>query len=157
MDTSQHLRTRSDKIVKTAIDALSRTHLRSYAEGGPETTTKRIQALYDHLLVGVERNSASPLIRYVAEIARERFLTGVALHEIQTAINLLEEAIWNDMLAKMPPREFANAVGRVSTILGLAKDSLACAYVSLASENHARAVDLRALRRGDGAAVTANS
>ena len=51
----------------------------------------------------------------------------------------------------MPPDELARALGLVSTVLGAAKDSLARAYVSLASQTKAPSLDLSALFKGETA------
>ena len=154
MDISQHLQDRSLVIITAATNSVSRAHLSGYEADGAESTRLRMQAIYNRLTRCIERNSASPLIRYVQDIAHNRFFGGVELHEVQTAINMLEEAIWMDMLEQMTPTEFAKAVGRVSTILGLGKDALACTYVSLASKNRAPSLDLKALNKGQESAVS---
>ena len=48
-------------------------------------------------------------------------------------------------------QELARALGLVSTVLGAAKDSLARAYVSLASQTKAPSLDLSALFKGETA------
>jgi len=137
MDVSEHLQNDSLAIVMAATNSVARAHLSGYETAGAETTRLRIQTIFDRLLHCIERNNASPLIRYVQELARDRFFGGVELHEVQTAINLLEEAIWKDMMERMPPQDFARAVAQVSAILGMGKDALACSYVWLASNNRA--------------------
>lgn len=157
MDIAKHLQTDSLAIVKAATNSVSRAHLSGYEAAGAEATQLRIQTIFDHLLHCIEKNNASPLIRYVQDLARDRFFGGVELHEVQTAINMLEEAIWKEMLEKLTPRDFATAVGQVSAILGLGKDALACSYVSLASANRAPALDLDALSKGQESAVSVES
>ena len=88
---------------------------------------------------------------YMDQIARERFEAGFDIHEIQTAVNVLEESIWRQISQLVPPDELAEAFGLVSTVLGAAKDALARTYVSLASHNKAPSLDLNALFQGTSA------
>jgi hypothetical protein len=148
MDTSTHLQNDSLAIILAATKSVARAHLSGYDAAGADTTHLRIQTIFDRLVHCIERNNASPLIRYVQDLARDRFFGGVELHEVQTAINMLEEAIWKDMMEEMPPRDFAKAVAQVSAILGMGKDALACSYVWLASRNQAPALDLDARSKG---------
>lgn len=69
---------------------------------------------------------------------------------MQTAINVLEEAIWRTVLAELPPEAQGAALGIVGTILGAAKDRLACTYVSLASKAPTPTLDLAELFQGSG-------
>ncbi len=87
----------------------------------------------------------------MAEVADDRFHAGYAIREVQIAINVLEESIWNHIVANVPPNELARALGLVSTVLGAAKDALARAYVSLASQTKAPSLDLSALFKGETA------
>jgi hypothetical protein len=88
------------------------------------------------------------MIQYTEKIARQRYSAGFELFEVQTAFNVLEEAIWKRILRDAEPHDIAEAIGLVSTILGAGKDSLARAYVSLATRSKAPAVDLKALFAG---------
>jgi hypothetical protein len=148
MDINELLQTRSLAIVTRANRALSRAHLKSYEGAGAETTRLRLQALYNRLMRCVESRQASPMVKYVEDVAQSRFHRGVELFEIQTAFNALEEAAWTEMRATMTPSEFVDAVALLSTILGMGKDALARAYVSLAGARHVPAVDVAALSKG---------
>jgi len=48
----------------------------------------------------------------------------------------------------VPPADFAEAIGSVSTLLGAGKDALALAYVNLASHARVESLDLSRLFRG---------
>jgi hypothetical protein len=145
MDITELLQTRSLNIIAKASNALARAHLAGYEDAGSEATNLRLRALYNRLMRCVETRNASPLVKYVEDIAHNRFYRGVRLSEVQTAFNALEEAIWKEMRATMTPTEFIEAVGLLSTILGLGKDALARTYVSLASARHAPALDIHRL------------
>jgi hypothetical protein len=54
--------------------------------------------------------------------------------------------------AELDPPEFVRAIGLISTVLGIGKDTLARAYFALASKAKAPSLDLKALFAGPGAA-----
>jgi len=104
--------------------------------------------LYRLVLESISSRNLVPIMEYMAQVADERYHAGYAIREVQKAINALEEAIWNHIVSDTPPGELAEALGLVSTVLGAAKDSLARAYVSLASQTKAPSLDLSALFEG---------
>jgi hypothetical protein len=67
---------------------------------------------------------------------------------VQAASNTLEEATWSRIFAELQPPQFAEVLGRVSTILGAAEEALARKYVSLATNTHSPSLDLQALFAG---------
>jgi hypothetical protein len=73
------------------------------------------------------------MIEHAEHIARERHAAGYDLFEVQTAINVIEEALWKRILSSVEPNELAHALGMVNAIFGMAKDVLARTYVSLAT------------------------
>jgi hypothetical protein len=88
------------------------------------------------------------MISHAEQIAGERFNSGYDLWEVQTAFNVLEEAIWVRIFKNFPPTELAEAIGLVSTVLGAGKDALARKYVSLASKTRASSLNLQSLFSG---------
>ena len=103
--------------------------------------TQRRSRSRDRDLSGIETYSES--------IANERFTAGFDITEVQTAFNALEREMWRRLAAESPPDELEEAIGLLSTVLGVAKDVLARTYVSLATKRHVRSLDLTALFRGD--------
>jgi DNA-binding phage protein len=73
------------------------------------------------------------MIEHAEQIARERHAAGYDLFEVQTAINVIEEALWKRILSSVEPDELAHALGMVNAIFGMSKDVLARTYVSLAT------------------------
>jgi hypothetical protein len=61
---------------------------------------------------------------------------------------VLEETIWIHILKELPPTEYAEALGLVSTVLGTGKDTLARRYVSLSSKTKASSLNLQSLFTG---------
>jgi hypothetical protein len=148
MSLIQLLETNEDKMVNEANLALERTHLGNYEISGVEENKKRLKHLYHLLLQSVKSRDLAPLTDYIRDIARERFNSGFSLYEVHTAINVLEETIWRQIIKHLQPLELAEALGLVSTVLGAGKSTLANAYVSLASQTKAPSLDLSALFKG---------
>jgi hypothetical protein len=135
-------------IVAEASAALNRSDLAHYKEAGPAVSEKRLAELYRLTAAAVRDRDLAPIMDYMAQVADERFHAGYAIREVQIAINVLEEAMWLHIVRSTPPDELAEALGLVATVLGAAKDSLARAYVSLASKSKAPSLDLSALFEG---------
>ena len=151
MDLTELLQSDGEHIVAEASAALTRSQLAHYAEAGYAVGQERLARLFQLTAQGIADRNLVPVMEYMAEVADDRFHAGYAIREVQIAINVLEEAIWNHIVANVPPDELARALGLVSTVLGAAKDSLARAYVSLASQTKAPSLDLSALFKGETA------
>jgi hypothetical protein len=149
--TTRFLLAERTGIIETATIRLGRSGAH-YATLEPADVRSRLEALYDHVVEAAGSRDVSGVVRYTRHLARERFSGGYDLGEVQSAINALEEAIWERIFSTLPETELPRTLGIVSTILGLSKDALACEYVDLATRGHAASLDLRALFAGtDGA------
>lgn len=139
---------RSAEILEEAAGAMVRSHLKHYEQAGIEHTHRRLKALYVLTARAVKERNLGPMVAHADSVARERFETGFDLWEVQTAFNVLEEALWTRILKELPPSEYAEALGLISTVLGTGKDTLARRYVSLASKTRSSSLDLHALFSG---------
>lgn len=148
MNLMELLDKEGEQIVNEATTALSRSDLAHYKEAGDAVGHDRLAELFRLTLAGIRDRNLVPVMDYMAQVADDRFHAGYAIREVQIAINVLEEAIWNHIVRDVPPGELAEALGLVSTVLGAAKDSLARAYVSLAARTKAPSLDLSALFEG---------
>lgn len=148
MDLITLLKEQETEIVDEAALSLERLRLPGYREAGHAIGRDRLAELYRLVLESISSRNLVPIMEYMAQVADERYHAGYAIREVQKAINALEEAIWNHIVSDAPPGELAEALGLVSTVLGAAKDSLARAYVSLASQTKAPSLDLSALFEG---------
>ena len=148
MDLYQFLNERAHDFVTDAEKAVRTAHLTAYERDGTEIAHQRLKALCTLTVRAVKERNLGPMVAHADHIAEERFNAGYQLWEVQTAFNALEEVIWNRILHELPPGEFAEALGLVSTILGSGKDALARKYVSLASKTKAATLDLRPLFTG---------
>lgn len=135
-------------ILDNAVEALARSQLRHYAVAGGDWNRQRLQNLYDFTRKCVRERTLVPLVEHMELIAQERFEAGFDIHEVQTAVNVLEESIWQQINHTLPPSAYAEAFGLISTVLGAAKDSLAQSYVTLASHTKAPSLNLNALFQG---------
>jgi hypothetical protein len=135
-------------IVDEAYAALERAQTVHYEALGEPVTRQRLTELFDLVVRAIHDRDLGPVVRAGERIAEERFHAGFDISEVQTAFNALEEAMWRRVVAAEPPDELAECIGLVSTVLGVAKDSLARTYVSLASHRHVPSLDLSALFEG---------
>ena len=137
-----------DDIVREALESLGRCHLKHYEAEGEAAARERLQRLFDLARETMASRNVEPMVQYAGRIAEERFTAGFDLLEVQTAFNVLEEAIWTRVLKGLEPRDFAEALGLVGTVLGMGKDALARKYVSLATQIKAPSIDYKALFKG---------
>ena len=148
MDLLDLLQRDGERIVAEASEALSRSQLAHYAEAGHAVGQERLNRLFQLTVASIADHNLVPVMEYMAEVADDRFHAGYNIREVQIAINVLEEAIGNHIVENIPPNELAEALGLVATVLGAAKDSLARAYVTLASKSTSPSLDLSALFEG---------
>ena len=142
------LHERMNDILARAGESMDRAHLKHYEQEGAEHVHQRLRALYVLTARGVKERNLGPMIAHAETVARERFSAGYDIWEVQTAINVLEETIWSLVLREMPPEQTGQALGLVSTVLGVGKDTLARRYVSLASKTKAPSLNLESLFTG---------
>lgn len=138
---------RSD-VIDEASEALGRSHSTHYDRAGEGLTRQRLTDLYELVVTAIRSKDLAPVRAFAENIASERFDAGFDIAEVQLAFNSLEAAMWHRVVADMPPHELAEAIGLLSTVLGFGKDTLARAYVSLASRKHVPSLDLTALFSG---------
>lgn len=148
MDVIEVLNAEREAIIDAAATALERSNAPHYAEAGPSLSRERLAELYALLVDSVGKRDLRPMIEHAERVARERFAAGFDIREVQTAFNVLEEATWTAVVDAAPPRDLAQAIGMVGTAVGAGRDALARTYVSLASHEHVRSLDLSALFRG---------
>ena len=139
MDLGQLLDESGEEIVAEATEALDRAHMTHYDESSREENRERLAKLYELTRRCVREKDLLPMVEYSHEVARSRYRDGFDLGEVQTAFNVLEEAIWTRVTNKLRPEAYPEAFGRTSTVLGAGKQALALEYVNLVS--HARTME----------------
>ena len=148
MNLHQLLHEHSTDIIAEAQAAIGRAGLAHYEKSGSEHTHQRLKALYTLTAKAVKEKNLGPMIAHAETVARERFEAGFDLSEVQTAYNVLEEAMWMHVLKNLSPAELGEALGLISTVLGAGKDKLARTYVSLASRSKAPSLNMQSLFGG---------
>lgn len=148
MSLLQLLHDRRDAIVEDAFHAMERSHLKSYEQAGMDRARARLHDLYQLTVAAIAERKLVPIVKHAEAIGHERFAAGFDLWEVQTAFNVLEEAIWQRIIKELPPEEYAESLGLVGTVLGAGKDALARAYVSLASKSRSPTLNLQSLFSG---------
>jgi hypothetical protein len=148
MNLSQLLEQQEAAILDQATRSLTRAHLTHYDEAGLERNKQQLQMLYDLMVRCIKDRDLTAIVNYAEDLARERFSAGFDLHEVQTAFNVLEEAIWKQLIQDCAPSQLAEALGLISTVHGVGKDALARQYVSLASKTKPASLNLLALFKG---------
>jgi len=136
------------EVLQEASASLERSHLKHYELAGPEGSRQRLSDLFELVLECLGQRQLAPMSEYAQTVAQERFSAGFDISEVQTAFNVLEEAIWTVVVPRIPAEELAQATGLIGTVLGAGKDSLARAWVSLATSRHVPSLDLTALFQG---------
>jgi hypothetical protein len=147
MDLAQLLRETAGTLVEEAAAQVHQARLQHYEEEGVPAARERLSTLLDLTLECLEASRAEPIIEWATRIGRERYERGYELAEVQTAINVLEEILWRRILATLGPGDLAYALGLVNALLGMAKDTVARTYVSLATRREEPAVRLEPLLR----------
>ncbi len=148
MDLVETLNASRAEIIEQASQALDRSHLPHYERAGENTDRERLQDLFDVVVTCLERRRLAPITDYAENVAAERHGAGYGIGEVQTAFNVLEEAMWHCIVTATPSDQLAEPIGLLGTVLGTGKDALACAYVTLATRQHVPSLDLRALFEG---------
>ena len=129
-DVAGFLEQRRHAIVGDACARVSDARLTHYDAAGPDTTADRLDALFGIVVDCCRAHRLDRGTDYADSLAHERHGGGFPLREAQTAINVLEEAVWRSILSDVAPADQGDALGMVSTVLGAIKDRLACVYVA---------------------------
>ncbi len=131
MNLLELLESKAEEIITGASDAMQRTGMKHYDADPPEQIRKKLTMLYHLTERGVKEKNLFPMVSYVEKMAEERFAAGFDLQEVQTAINVLEEFMWKQIIEDLPAGAQAEALRIISSILGSGKDAIARRYVEL--------------------------
>ncbi|HSW53763.1 MAG TPA: hypothetical protein VLH59_01620 [Ignavibacteriaceae bacterium] len=135
-------------IINEAFYSLERSHLKHYDTSRADENWQRLAKLFDLTLNGIKTRSLIEMVTYSEKIAKERYESGFNLHEVHTAYNVLEESIWKAIVKEVDSTELAESLGLIGTVLGTGKEALAIAYVSLASKQKVKSLNLTQLFKG---------
>lgn len=134
MKLLEMLYNKPDLILLDSTDCLVRAHLEHYEAITPELIRSRLNRLLQALTKCVEINSTDGMIKYMNKVSDERFEVGYEVHEVQTAINILEECLWKKIQQHVDNDQQTAAMKQVTRILDTAKEELASEYALLSKE-----------------------
>lgn len=142
---SKLLENKSKEIIIEALEVLARTPLKNYEASGIEKNEERLTNLFNFTLESIKSRNLIPIVEYAQKIAKKRHKDNFDLQEIQSAFNALEEIIWKTITNNMSPKDYPEAFGLASTVLGAGKGAVAVEYVSLVSNRK----DKKSLESGE--------
>lgn len=148
MELVRILSSDAEKIVGEALEKLNSARLKNYQKIEQADLRSFLSKLFELSVESIRNSNLLALNEYVDEISRERYHMGFELHEVQTAFNALEEAIWNDIVSKVKPEELVDSISIISRVMGAAKEFLACNYVRIAKSYRKHTPDVSALQKG---------
>lgn len=141
MELSELFQSWEEDLVNEAVTELRHARLQHYIADGEDITRERVSRFIARALECFSLHRAEPMIEHAKRIARERYASGYDLFEVQTAINVIEEALWKRILSSVGPEELAHALGMVNAIFSMSKDVLARTYVALATGRDTQRTD----------------
>ena len=130
VDIAEFVESGKDDLVAVAAASVDRARLTHYEAAGFEVTEARLGALVDVLIAACRDHRLDDAVAYAEGLATSRHTGGFPLLEVQTAINVLEEAIWRSVLADVPAESQGHCLALVSTVLGAIKDAVARGYLT---------------------------
>lgn len=136
------LETQAENIIEEATRRVACARLKHYTAAGEAVMRQRHERLFALVVQVAVTRKVAPLLEWADTIARERYEGAYDLYEVQMAINVLEEVIWQALQRGLDPERFIEAISAISTVLGQAKDAVARSYVRLALEGGPRRRDL---------------
>lgn len=148
MDVIELLEKFREEMVDEAYNTIEPVRLKGYTKVGEDRTKKKLARLCEEITVCVRDKTLIPILHYTEQMATERYTSGYDLHQVQTAINALEEAVWKRIFANTPSEKLKESLGLVTTVIGAGKDNLARTYVSLATKTKTTSLNLQALFKG---------
>ena len=95
----------------------------------PEATLRhRVTRLVDAFLANFNE-SPRAFLAHMEKITEERISEGIALHQLQTILQVLEEKTWHLVVELVPQEDQVSCLGLTTLIIGTAKDHIAEIYL----------------------------
>lgn len=119
-----------------------------YERDGEQATRARLDALFDQIAQAIRSRDMTELREHADRIGKERFEAGFDLAEVQSAFNMIEEAIWRRALERLPASELTEALGLVATAVAHGREALGRVYLALAGRRRKRSLGWSAAFKG---------
>lgn len=140
---------RSDEIAERLASRLKSSNGPQYREPGLPELAHRARGFVAAFVASVA-GTPGRLAAHLEDVAAERDFAGFTLGEFQGALKLIEETAWRLVVEEMPAEHQIEALSRVTTAVGAAKDRLARVYLERALRAETEIEQLR--RRHDAIA-----
>lgn len=128
MQLHQFIREHEEIILEKAFEASQRGQYQDEA-----ATRSRLNHLLELTIETLKVKNMAHILNWARDLAEDRFKSGQSLSEIQVAMNVIEEAIWQQCVDLLSPEALGPALGLSNSVLGAAKTGLARAYVKMAT------------------------
>ncbi len=141
-------------VVGDAAGALRHRGAGHYLAEGPEAKLGR---LFDTIVAAIESRDPMIVADYCGQVAEDRVRAGFDLREVQAAVNLLEEALWDHAGPTLSTNPAALAA--VAAAFNAGRDSVARVYVTCARSPATATIDAALVEtelRGEVAVITLN-
>jgi hypothetical protein len=124
-----------DELTALICRRLQRLEDTHYADIDYERHLEREQSFLDALVLGLQRDRPDSFFTFVEELVEQRLDEGYSLEEFQTAFDIVEESLWDVLVAHLPPDQtLIEMLGTSTKLFRRAKDQLACVYLHKALE-----------------------
>jgi hypothetical protein len=133
---------RRDQIATRVAGQLKSSNAPHYRRLSVAELAQRADWLVDAFVASVAREPGR-LAAYLEDVAEERREEGFLLGELQGALNVLEEIAWRLAVEHVPTEHQVEALSRVTTAIGAAKDRLARVYLERSLRAELRAEQLQ--------------
>lgn len=138
METSEILAEAREKLVDQAVSELQQRRAHD-GEESLEARRRHLAELYELVARCMRDDDVEPIVSSSQQFAADRFSAGFDIGEVQGEFNVLEEVLWGELAGTLRGEQRMEALERLSTVLGAARDALARTYVALSSETGAPA------------------
>ncbi len=128
-ELSARMHAEREPLVAHVVAQVRRWNTPHYDTIEPQILAARVGRLVDAFVRSLDEGPVS-FAMFVHELTEERIAEGYYLDEIQTVLNVLEEAMWQQVVATTPLEAQVRVLGQVSYIIGSAKDQVARVYLS---------------------------
>lgn len=131
-----------EEIIAAEIRGLRDLHAPHYHDIDLNKLQLRAIHLVESFLSSLSLGPAS-FVQYLQSVAEERFAEGFFLEEIQAALNILGEKMWQIVTQRAPLQKRVEYLGQVSATIGAAKDQLARVFTGKLERAESRATALQ--------------
>lgn len=116
------------ELSETVIARLNTSGAVHYQSMDGHVLQGRVESLVDTFVKSVQRRPAV-FMSYIEQVAEERISEGFFLHEIQVALQILEEKSWLLVVENVPLENQVRCLSQITGTIGAAKDQLAHVYL----------------------------